>query len=46
LFGVSPLDVPTYVAVSLILAAAAVMASYIPAHRATTVDPIDALRAD
>jgi putative ABC transport system permease protein len=46
LFGVSPLDVTTYVVVSIVLIAAAVMASYIPARRATAVDPVNALRAE
>ncbi len=46
LFEVSPLDPVTYAAVSLVLAAAAVMASYIPARRATTIAPIDALRVE
>jgi ABC-type antimicrobial peptide transport system permease subunit len=46
LFGVSPLDPTTYVAVSMVLVGAAVMASYIPARRASTVDPVDALRSE
>ena len=46
LFGISPLDPVTYIAISLILATAAVLASYLPAHRAATVDPVEALRAD
>jgi predicted permease len=46
LFGVSPLDPVTFAAVPLALAAAAVAASYVPAHRATSVDPVEALRAD
>jgi putative ABC transport system permease protein len=46
LFGISPLDPVTYVAVSLGLIAAAAIASFIPAHSATAVDPVDALRAE
>jgi predicted permease len=46
LFGISPLDGPTYAVVPLVLLTAAILASYIPATRATKVDPVDALRAD
>jgi predicted permease len=44
LFGVSRLDPPAYAAVSAVLMAAAMVASYIPAHRAARVDPLVALR--
>jgi predicted permease len=46
LFGVSPLDPVTYGAVSVVLIAAASLASYVPARRATLIDPLEALRAD
>ncbi len=46
LFDVSPIDPLTYVLVSLTLIGATVLASYVPALRASTVDPINALRAE
>lgn len=46
LFGISPLDPLTYIAVPIILAIAAVLASYLPARRAAMVNPVEALRAE
>jgi putative ABC transport system permease protein len=46
LFEVSPMDPLTYAAVCLSLAAAAMLASYVPALRATGVNPVTALRAE
>jgi len=46
LFGVSALDPLTYGGVSLGLVAAAVLATYVPALRAATVNPVEALRAE
>lgn len=44
LFDVSPVDPLTYAAVSIGLVAAALIASYLPARRATIVDPVQALK--
>jgi predicted permease len=46
LFGVSPLDPVTYTGVPIILAMAAALASYVAVHRATAVDPVEALKAE
>ena len=46
LFDVNALDPLTYCAVSAGLLAAAAAASYIPAHKASSVNPVDALRAE
>jgi putative ABC transport system permease protein len=46
LFEVNPVDPVTFVSVALGLVLAAALASYLPALRATTVDPMEALRAE
>jgi len=46
LYGVSPTDLPTFVGVTLVLAAVALAASYIPALRAMRLDPITTLHSE
>jgi putative ABC transport system permease protein len=46
LYGVSPVDPVTFGAVTLVLAAVAWMASYIPARRTTRIDPLITMQAE
>jgi ABC-type lipoprotein release transport system permease subunit len=46
LFGVTPLDVVTFVVAAAFLAGAALLASYVPARRAAAIDPMETLRAE
>jgi putative ABC transport system permease protein len=46
LFGVEPLDPITFATMPVVLTAAAVLATYLPARRATLVDPVETMRAE
>ncbi|MEP6494958.1 MAG: ADOP family duplicated permease [bacterium] len=46
LYAVSPADPATFIAIALLVATIALLASYIPARRALRIDPTEALRAD
>jgi len=46
LFEIQPTDPVTFVAVAVVLSGVALLAAFIPARRATRVDPIDALKAE
>jgi putative ABC transport system permease protein len=46
LFGLSPLDPLAYVTVAVIVGAAGLVATFLPARRATKIDPMTALRCE
>ncbi len=46
LFGVRSWDIPTLAAVAILLGVSSLLASYIPARRAASVNPVEALRAE
>jgi putative ABC transport system permease protein len=46
LFDLTPSDPVTYAGVVVVLGAAAILASWVPARRASRVDPVVALRAE
>jgi ABC-type antimicrobial peptide transport system permease subunit len=46
LFGVQSWDVPTPIGVAVVLGICALLASYLPARRAASVNPVEALRAE
>lgn len=46
LFGIEPTDLRTIVGMSAVMIVAATLAAYLPARRATQVDPVEALRAE
>jgi ABC-type antimicrobial peptide transport system permease subunit len=46
LFGVRPTDPPTYLVVFVLLACVSLFACYLPARRASRIDPVQALRQE
>jgi len=46
LFGVQPTDIITFVSVAVLLVVVAMVACYVPARRAASLDPMQALRTE
>jgi ABC-type lipoprotein release transport system permease subunit len=46
LFGIGPMDVVTYVAAIAVILAATALATYLPARRASAIDPVVTLKAE
>lgn len=45
IYGVGPLDPPSFILAPALIVAAGLMASYLPARRATGIEPVQAMRA-
>src|SRR6185312_6504349 len=45
LYGVAPIDAITFASVAIVMLGTAALACYLPARRATRIDPLDTLRA-
>jgi putative ABC transport system permease protein len=45
-YGIEPLDLPTFAAVPLVLGTVALAATWLPARRAAGIDPVEALRSE
>jgi ABC-type antimicrobial peptide transport system permease subunit len=46
LFGITPTDLGTFAGLAALMLAVAALASYVPAHRAASVNPVSALRGE
>ena len=46
LFGTEPLDIMTFTGMSVVLLGVGLLASYLPARRAASVDPVTSMRAE
>jgi ABC-type antimicrobial peptide transport system permease subunit len=46
LFGIGPMDPAAYIAALAVTIAAAALASYLPARRAASIDPIETLKTE